>query len=214
MHSKQSTPRTIGAMNHPEPAEWMEFVYDESTAERKQELEAHLASCPQCAAQVRDWRGSARSLDAWVLPTARSVNTWMAPTMKWAAAAALVLLLGFWAGRVSGGSRAELAALKTSITQLSEQVEKNNSATLGAANEETLRLLAAYTRVQDARQAADKEALGLALADFRTRLTRLRAELETVAVNTETGFKETHDSLDRFVAISTAPQTTAPETTN
>ena len=210
MHSKQSTPRTTGAMNHPEPSEWMEFVYDESTPARKQELEAHLASCPQCAAQVRDWRGSARSLDAWALPATRSVNTWMAPTVKWAAAAALVLFLGFWAGRVSGGSRAELAALKNSVARLSEQVEKNNA----AANEETLRLLAAYTRVQDARQTADKEALGLALADFRTRLTRLRAELETVAVNTETGFKETHDSLDRVVAISTAPQTTAPETTN
>ena len=196
-------------MNHPEPAEWMEFLYGESTARRKQELEKHLNTCPECAAQVKTWQGSARSLDAWVLPHPQSAPTWLTPTVKWAAAAALVLLLGFWAGRLSAGNRAELVALKNSVAQLSEQVERSNA----AANEETLRLLAAYTRVQDARQTADKEALALALSDFSTRLVRLRAELETVALNTETGFQETHDSLDRFVASSTT-QTTPPDSTN
>jgi hypothetical protein len=214
MHAKQSTPRTAGPMNHPEPAEWMELLYGESTGSRKKELEAHLAKCAHCAEQIKDWQGGARSLDAWVLPETRSAQPWVAPAVKWAAAAALVLLLGFLAGRVSGGNHAELAALKNSIAQLSEQVEKSNAATLNAANDETVRLLAAYTRVQDARQSADKEALGLALADFRTRLTRLRAELETVAVNTETGFQETHDSLDRVVAISSAAQTSPPDSTN
>ena len=214
MHPKQSAPRTAGPMKHPDPGEWMEFLYGESTGSRKKELQAHLTRCGDCAAQVKDWQGGARSLDTWVLPETRSAHPWVAPTVKWAAAAALVLLLGFLAGRTSGENRTELAALKSSIAQLSEQIEKNNAATLGAANEETVRLLAAYTRVQDARQSADKEALGLALADFRTRLTRLRAELETVAVNTETGFQETHDSLDRVVAISTAAQPTSPDSTN
>jgi len=198
-------------MNHPEPAEWMEFLYGEATAQQKRELEAHLAGCPDCAAQLKLWRGSAHSLDAWTLPAAAPVSRMPAQAWKWAAAAAIVLIVGFWIGRQMIASRAELAALKNSVAQLTELVRRGNAVTFSnsvvaataSANEETLRLLADYSRLQEARQSADLEALGLALADFKTRLNRLHAELETVAVNTETGFEQTHESLNRVVAIST-----------
>ena len=211
MQAKQSTTRTDSALKHPGTGEWMEFLYGEATAQRKRALETHLAGCADCAAQLKLWQGSARSLDAWALPPATRVLPSRARFWRWAAAAALVLLAGFWISHQIITSRAELAALKTSVAQLNEIIQRGNAATFSnsvvaatsAANQETLRLLADYSRVQEARQSTDLETLGLALADFKTSLARLRAELETVAVNTENGFEQTHESLDRVVAIST-----------
>jgi hypothetical protein len=197
-------------MNHPESAEWIEFLYGECTAQRKRELEAHLANCSNCAAQLKSWQGTARSLDAWRLPTAPAAAWLPTHPWRWAAAAAIILFIGFWVGHQLIASRTELAALRKSVAQLTDLVQSANAITFSnsvlaatsAANEHTLQLLTEYGRFQEAKQTADLEALGLELADFRTRLTRLRAELETVAVNTENSFEQTHESLNRVVAIS------------
>jgi len=77
-------------MNHPEPAEWMEYLYDELPRGRKRELQTHLEQCPACASQVSEWRESMQALDRFELaPAARPVSPWLS-TLRWAAAAALV----------------------------------------------------------------------------------------------------------------------------
>jgi len=74
-----------------------------------------------------------------------------------------------------------------------------------AARTETLRLLAEFSRLQQEQRATDLAALKLSLQDVDVRLAGLRSELETVAVNTQTGFQETHQNLTHLVSLSLPP---------
>jgi anti-sigma factor RsiW len=210
MQSQDSTNRTAGAMKHPDATEWMAFLYGEVALERKRELETHLAQCADCAAELKNWRSGIAALDEWKLPATRRMAHRALPVLKWAAAAALVLGAGFVFGRQTSPAGAELAELKKSVTQLAETVQREravnltNSANIAtaAANTETLRLLSEYSRVQAEQRITDQQAAALALRDFETRLGRLRAELETVALNTENGFEQTHENLTRLASFS------------
>jgi hypothetical protein len=71
-----------------------------------------------------------------------------------------------------------------------------------AANAETLRLLSGYSQMQAEQQSTDQQAIALAMRNFETRLGRLRTELETVALNTETGFEQTRENLTRLASFS------------
>jgi anti-sigma factor RsiW len=197
-------------MNHPGPAEWMSFLYGEIPAERKQELDAHLAQCPACASHVQSWGATMNTLDQWTLPEHRSPRRWT-PALKWAAAAAIVLALGFDLGRRTSTSAAEIADLKRSIARLDDLARPaaapglNNNVPAATARAESLRLLAEFSRLQQEQRAADLAALKLSLQDVDVRLAGLRSELETVAVNTQTGFQETHQNLTHLVSLSLPP---------
>jgi hypothetical protein len=105
-----------------------------------------------------------------------------------------------------------VAELKASVAQLVETVQRErgvnltNSVTIAtaAASTETLRLLSEYSRLQAEQRTADQAAVAVALRNFETRLGRLRTELETVALNTESGFEQTRENLTRLVSF-TAP---------
>jgi hypothetical protein len=216
MHSQETNTRTTGALKHPDAAEWMAFLYAEAAPERQRELEDHLGHCADCSAQMDTWRASSKSLDEWKLPVMRRTSSparlasppWW-PALKWAAAA-LVLGLGFALGRQTSPNAAELAALKTSVAQLTGAMQQERGAALSndvniataAANAETLRLLAEYSQLQESQRASDQQNLGVALRSFETRLGRLRAELETVALNTENGFEQTHENFSRLASFS------------
>lgn len=222
--------QTPDVLTHPEAAEWMALLYHEHTPGRKRELEAHLDRCPTCAAQVEAWRGSARALDDWTLPATQPVRRPKLPpalfpspwsfarsgrrpaltALKWAAAAVLVLGLGFGLGRRSAPHTPEVAELKAAVAQLAATVQSQESlnsshslslATMAAAAE-TLRVLSEYSQVQDAQRAADQQAVKLALETLNGRLEKLHAELETVAVNTQDGLQLTHQNLARLVSYS------------
>ena len=75
-----------------------------------------------------------------------------------------------------------------------------------AANAETLRLLAEYSQLQKSQRATDQQNFAVALRSFETRLSRLRAELETVALNTENGFEQTHENFSRLASFSAPPK--------
>jgi hypothetical protein len=217
MQSQETNTRTAAAVKHPDAAEWMAFLYAEVAPERRRELEDHLAHCADCSAQLKTWRASNKALDEWQLPVmqrtssaARAASRPWWPALKWAAAAAIVLALGFAFGRQTAPNAAELAALKTSVAQLAEGMQQERGASLSnsaniattAANAETLRLLAEYSQLQESQHATDQQNLAVALRNFETRLGRLRAELETVALNTENGFEQTHENLSRLVSFS------------
>lgn len=165
---------------------------------------------------METWRASSQLLNEWRLPaihpsssTVRAASRPWWPALKWAAAA-LVLGLGFVFGRQTSPNAAELTALRTSVAQLAEAMQQERSASLSnhmniataAANVETLRLLAEYSQLQASERATEQQNLAVALRNFETRLGRLRAELETVALNTETGFEQTHENLSRLASFS------------
>ena len=209
MQSQDSNTGTAGAVKHPDSSEWMSFLYGECAPEQRRELDTHLAACPACAAQVQTWRGSMNALDEWPLPARRKAQRQWMPAVRWAAAAAIVLSVGFGLGRQSSTARAEVDALRTSVADLTAIVERehnynlsNSVAIAATANTETLRLLAEYSRLQQQQRAADQEVMKTALRAFDFRLGRVRSDLQTVAVNTEAGFEQTHENLAQLVSTS------------
>lgn len=227
MQSQDPNTRTPGVVTHPDTAQWMAFLYGETPAARRRELDHHLACCADCAAQVRAWRGSQRALDDWALPPARRprgpkaivqtgaaparATAWLSlPALKWAAAATLALALAFGLGRRTAPGARDVVELRASVAQLAQAVQREHSfnssnnfvlATTAAAAE-TLRLLSEYATVQDSQRAADQQNLTLALDTLNARLDRQHAELETVAVNTEDGFQQAHQNLARLASYS------------
>jgi anti-sigma factor RsiW len=214
MHSKDSTERTSGPVNHPDQAEWMAFLYGEIPSKTKRDLQAHLKACPECAAQVQSWRASMKALDSWKLPRLRPAIAFnFTPIIKWAAAAAAILLMGFLLGRRGLVSASEVAELKASVAQLNllvqnQTVSASNSiaAATTAANDETLRLLTDYSRSLEEQRAADRQSVSFALHALTFRVNHLDSDLETVAVNTENGFEQTHENITRVASLSLAPQ--------
>jgi hypothetical protein len=217
MQSQDSTHRTAGAVKHPDAAEWMAFLYGEVAPERKRELETHLGECATCTEQMSVWRSGTTALNEWTLPAMRQPVRWTAPALKWAAAAALILGAGFALGRHTSPASAELNELKFAVARLANAVQRQRGERLtntvnlatAAANNEMLRLLSEYSRAAAEQRMTDQQTVALALRNFETRLGRLRAELETVALNTENGFEQTHENLSRLVSFS-APVPTDP----
>lgn len=213
MQSQESNTGTTRTLNHPDSSEWMSFLYGECAPERRRDLDAHLAACPTCAGQVQSWRSSMNALDDWPLPAKRHIRRHWVPTLKWAAAAAVVLAVGIGIGRQTSNARAEVAALKGSIADLTAIVQRehtmnlsNSLAMAATANTETLRLLGDYARLQQEQRAADQEVIKTALRSFDLRLGRVRSDLLTVAVNTEAGFEQTHENLAQLASYSIPQQ--------
>jgi len=213
MQSQDSNTGTAGAVKHPNSSEWMSFLYDECAPEQRHELDAHLAACPTCAEQVKMWRGSINTLDEWPLPARRRARPRWMPVLKWAAAAAVVLAIGIAVGRQTSTAQAEVAALKSSIADLTAAVERehnrnlsNNIAVLANANTEAMQLLGDYARLQQQQRAVDQQVIKTALQSFDLRLGRVRSDLQTVAVNTEAGFEATHQGLAQLASYSIPAQ--------
>lgn len=195
-------------MIHPEAAEWMALLYGELDGNRRKALEKHLERCEPCSQQVEAWRSSMASLDQWPAPEPRVARREWTPMLKWAAAAAILLMFGFVAGRLTGASRSDLAALRSSLAQLQNESAAARSnivvASVSAANADTLRLLSQYSRVQDEQRTADRQNLSLVLAAMDARLTKIRSDLETVAFNTETGFEVADENITRVASLTLA----------
>lgn len=177
-------------MNHPKPEEWVPYLYGEAKPDVRRSLKAHLKGCPECRDEVEHWKRSVDRLDAWKLPRASTPIELFAPLARWAAAAALVLGLGFALGRlgnreavaeqVRAGLEPQLRAeLRQEMAQMVRQeIERNSSLVLQASGDQTEKLLAAYNNLNETRRAADLERLYVAL----------KKQLDTVAINTEEGF--------------------------
>jgi len=209
MESQDSNTGTAGTVNHPNSNEWMSFLYGECAPKRRHELDAHLTTCPTCAAQMQAWRGGMNALDEWPLPARRHARRQWLPAVKWAAAAAIVLAVGIAIGRQTSNTRAELDALKSSLADLTALVERehnlnlsNSIAVASSANTEALRLLNDYAQLQQQQRAADQEVIRTALRSFDLRLGRVRSDLQTVAVNTEAGFELTHQNMAQLAAYT------------
>ena len=98
------------------------YLYDESGADERQAVEAHLAVCPACAAEIASLRSTQLQLTSWTPPGAelgfqivRAPHAaptphawWKQPLPAWAQAAAAVLIFGtgLWLGVAQGSDGA------------------------------------------------------------------------------------------------------------
>jgi hypothetical protein len=190
-------------MKHPANEDWMDWLYGEASTEQRAVLDGHLRECRECAGRVAAWRSTGLTLDQWKLASARPApRAWGAP-LKWAAAAALILGLGFGVGRWSGPGATEMRAMRVAMERefkdqlqamrievesqiLTEALAQNSLA--------TQQLLESYAQAQEEKRVADLQSVAAAIqnVDARRRLDHasLRNALETMAVETEDSLVE------------------------
>lgn len=180
-------------MNHPNREEMMSYLYDELEAEPRRATERHLDQCAPCRARLAEWRRTAQHLDAFAISPRTAQPAWQPRKHLAVAALAAVLVVGFLLGRMGGVSRAELEAVKRD--------SETQAVAVGRA--EAQRQLQQF--------ASD---MGKRLDDLEAQQSRdyasLRKELETVAVFTEAGFRQTEN---RIVQLADTSSITAPNST-
>jgi hypothetical protein len=158
-------------MNHPKPEEWVGYVYGETSGALRRELTQHLRACEQCREEVEGWQHSLKSLDSWKLPARTRPASFAMPVIRWAMAAAIVLLFGIMIGRAS--------APKVDMKKLSEAVAPKIQAELSAQLAQLARAeaeRAGSLSFASARQYTDRIAEQL--------FVTLKKDVDTVAVNT------------------------------
>jgi hypothetical protein len=169
-------------MNHPKSEDWMSYLYDELPPDRRRELDRHAADCPECHAQLEVWRGTAGELDRWVLPVRHAgvARTWR--YARWAAAAALMIGLGFALARLTSPPATALGTVEDRLRAEFEQLARTQAAQHAEHREAMVQLLG---RLEAQR-----------LADY----ARLRRDMETVAVLAEDELASTRQQLVRLAS--------------
>src|SRR5689334_13280453 len=182
-------------MNHPKHEEWVPYLFGETKPEVRRQFKAHLRDCADCRNEIECWQRSLGRLNAWKLPpTPRAVLTF-APILNWAAAAALVLLVGFGAGRLTAGKadvakvRAALAPeLRRELSQefaryVHEELERSASATLTAAGQQTDQAVSSLAKALQDTRAEDNRAIYAAMNKVESqsfeRFVSLKKDLDT-----------------------------------
>jgi anti-sigma factor RsiW len=181
-------------MNHPNPEQWVSYVYGETSGAARRELSAHLRDCPQCQQEIVTWKRNLNRLDAWKLPRpARAQKTLFVPWLNWAAAAAIVLMAGILIGRATA-PKVDPEKLRSAIApeirrQLSVEVDQ-------------------LARQQAARAAALSLASGRSYTDqvAQQLYALIKKDIDTVAVNTDARLRHTAQQLVRY-ADYTQPET-------
>lgn len=177
-------------MSHPSREEWMAFLYEDLQPTEKARFADHLKECEACNSRVERWRQTMGALDKWPLPTAKRRPA-VLPWRQWAAAAAVLLMLGILIGQNLGPRPSDLSArLDRAETEAAE------SKALVAKLSKTI----AEDRARD--QAAVVEALQRFETQRATDLRAMRKDLETVATLTEAGFRNAENQIVRLAGYS------------
>ena len=178
-------------MNHPGQEEWMSYLYSEIPRAEKSRLADHLKHCAKCREKVSAWQGAMNSLDTDKIVPRRAPAPMPQPMLKWAIAAALVLLASiaaFGVGRLTArpvDTQALRESLRSELLADLKQQQEQQFAQYKASDEET--------------RALDKRAIFAAMgkieADRLADSAVLHKEVETVAVNTQDSFQLTHQQI-------------------
>jgi anti-sigma factor RsiW len=174
-------------MNHPKPEELTDFLYNELTSARRDEIADHLQQCTVCAGQIASWQSVRNELAGWRAATGdRPIQTshrvFVQP-LKWAAAAVIFLSAGYAIARMTFPSidqsqlRAELAKeLRTEVRQeLASEMQK-------------------YSVEQLAQQSEFQQNVAATIGRFALQHATLRKDMETVALRTQ-------EEFDRIAAV-------------
>ncbi len=214
-------------MTHPNREEWMSFIYGETDAPMRAELQKHLHACPECAEAVQAWRGTMNHLQTWTLPRPQRPRAEVTGPMfmRWGLAALFVLGLGVALGRFSSASafdmdRAQAALAPVLRDQLRAELGADLRVALAsdqAANpfqQELRATFASWSALQHVDQRAQfEQALGAVarfvqaarVEDRRTMLgqmQKLRHDLETVAVVADVQFQQTENQIGQLISFN------------
>jgi len=162
-------------MKHPSRETWMSYLYDELSALERAEAAAHLADCPECQNHVAGWRATVSALDSWKLPHHRQRPAlFFQHVVQWAAAAAVVLSVGFGVGRLSAPA-ADIEQIRATLepslrqqlrTELAQSVRTElaqaSADTLNTSRDETQRLLAGFAAPVEQERGQDRQTIGAA----------------------------------------------------
>ena len=195
-------------MNHPKPEEWVPYLFGETDPQTRRQLRAHLNDCPECRHEMEAWQRSRRRLDSWKLPAVKKPSFAFAPSLNWAAAAAVILLLGFTVGRLTAARPEAIRAaiepqLRSELRQefaemLNQEVARSAAATLTASSQQTEQAVAVLAKAVEDGRAEDNRAVLAALNKLETRnfsqYVSLKKDLDTVALNTEHQLVQLADS--------------------
>jgi anti-sigma factor RsiW len=199
----------------------MSYLSDELTADEHARLAAHLAVCPDCKARVGDWQAARKHLDAWQVPAREGRRPLHRPLIRWAAAAALMMGIGFGAGRFATSATANAgkirAAIEPEIRQqlrqefvqlLRDELDKAASATLAASGEQAKHWIEDYAQALDTKRTEDNQAIRAALNNLESQrladFVSLKKDVDTVAWWTDAGLRRARQELVQL-ADSTQP---------
>lgn len=200
-------------MNHPSADIWMSYLYGELPRAVRAECEAHLPGCPACQASVESWRGTMNLLDADHATLARPARNRFAPpwqpALKWALAASVVLGAGFFTGRATGPSRAEVhrevaAAREQLASELRARYQDDlkalATATVASTAVENRQFFADFTKQFNAGQNAERRDFLKTLQAYEDRHTmdyaEMRSGLTQLARRTGSGFRQAESQLN------------------
>jgi hypothetical protein len=185
-------------MNHPNPDEWVPFLFDEAEPNVREELRRHLDGCPECRLRLYAWRHSLKRLDHWRLPPIARSERRRLTLVPWAAAAAVVLSLGLIFAGISTvrakQARLEMErSLKTALVaqikdEINREVNGRFQQQLADARQQIRReiqsqIAGELDRVVAASLSASSSEIRRQLAEFALILNRVREtdRQETVA---------------------------------
>jgi len=195
MQTNENKPGSAAEMKHPRADEWMGWLYDEISRAEKARLAAHLAECGQCRADVKRWERAKLTLDFGKVQATpvRARLPLPLPWLKWGIAAALMLAIGFSAGRRVTPPEMDVRALRASLkaelhAELYAQLEKQQS-----------QQLTEYKTNAEQKTAQDNKlvlnALGKLETDRIADYASLHKELETVAVLTQNSLQQAQQQI-------------------
>jgi len=213
-------------MNHPRPEEWVPYLSGEARPDIGRQLDTHLRECRACRDEVERWERALGRLDAWKLPRVSQPLEAFVPVFKWAVAAMAALCVAFGVGRFTA-PRPNLEQLRAALEpelrrQVAEEVARVTrqetsqaaTATLAAAGKQTEAMLTAYDDALARRWSQDSQTVYAVLNGLETRrlddYLALKRELDTVAVNTDAGLRETEQQLVQLADYHPAAASDSP----
>jgi anti-sigma factor RsiW len=174
-------------MNHPTHEELITFLYGEVSTDQKIALQSHLKACGSCRQQMAEWKETGCTLNEWHrVSVGAHGRAPFVTALKYAAAAALVLGLGFLGGRFSTAQ--DLRTLHAQMRELADQSKTQ-------AKAEAAEQLRAFAEKIEARV---KTTQIQTAADY----TSLRKELETVAVLTQASLQQAQQQIVQLAGNS------------
>jgi hypothetical protein len=189
-NKNQNTTGQPCAVNHPASEAWMAYLYGELPEAGRAPLAAHLQTCPECQARTAAWRETLGSLDEYQFPPARSAPK-LGSMLRWAAAAAVVLGLGYGFGLMQGA-----ASRAKEIATIRQQ------------------LLAETAKIIEAGRTADNEVIFNALREMsaahQADYASLHKELETMAVLTEGSLRQAEQQIVTLASFTEPNPTPSP----
>jgi len=186
-------------MNHPAQEEWAAYLYDELAEPRRSDLQAHLGVCADCKKQVEAWRRTTTQLDTWVIAPKTSRRQSYFPTIRWAAAASLVLGLGFLAGRWASPPSVDAEQLRADLRkEFAGQLDRAMAASRTETQQTFQNLATAWAQARQEDQQTTLALLQRAERNHQLDFVGLRRDLETVALFGEQGIRNTRNQFARL----------------